>query len=623
MSEERGPRGVEWLLLAVIAAIAGFSLLATGAVRAVDFVLVEYLMAGALALSIVRLWVHRQPTFHLSPVLWTVLAFASYCFVRFLQTDIPYVAEDELIRVWIYTMFFGVITLHLFRPQYLQTFLGVLAVLAVGCCLYAAYQYFAGSNRVWHFIRPASYTRRGSGTFINPNNFAGYMAVLLPMALSFVMVGRMKVTARMLIIYAALMFTAGLLVAASRGALLGAGVGTATLALLLLRQPAFRLPAVIMMAVLLLGGIGFAAQDSLTQWRLQETQKLNLEKDTRIMLWQAGSAMWRDHLLLGAGPAHYDELFPEYRPEPLQKVQPLYAHNEYINTLADYGLVGALLILGAIIAAELAFRYGWSKFRRDGDSLDSARSNRLALVIGASASVTVALAHAMFDYNFHVPAYGFLMVFLFASLAVFWRTDNTRWWWRPKLAGKLFLTVVCVASAAAFVWHGHKRQTEQRLLERLKRADINKPEYLELLHAANAVEPKNSRTLYEIGEYYRAGSWAANRDFKDEGHRAMEWFAKAALLHPHDSYIPLRQAMTLTWIGEYKDTKGYLDRAEALNPKDYYTLAQIGWCYFQQENYREALKYLEHSFRLRGYDNSVAEVYLPITRERLKAAPGK
>jgi len=605
-------------LLAVMVSIAGFSLLATGAVRSVDFVFVEYLTAVALVLAIVRLWIHRQPAFHLSPVLWTVLAFTGYCFFRSTQADIPYVAEDEWMRVWVYAAFFGMLTFHLFRPQYLQTFLAIVAVLAVGSCLYAAYQYFTGSDRVWHFIRPATYARRGSGTFINPNNFAGYMAVLLPVAMSFIIVGRMKITARMLVTYAALMFIVGLVVAASRGALFAAAVGMAMLAVVLLRQPAFRLPAVVMVGVLVLGAIGFAGRDSLAQKRVQDTSMVQLEKDTRIMLWQSASEMWRDHLLLGIGPGQYDDVFPQYRPALLQRRQPLYAHNEYLNTLADYGVVGALLVLLAIVAAELGFRYSWLKFRRDGDSIDSVRSNRHALVIGASCGVTVALAHAMFDYNFHMPAYALLVVFLLALLAIFWRTDNARWWWRPKLAGKLVLTLICLVSAAGFVWHGHKRYTEQRLLERFERANINKPQYLELLHAALAVEPKNSRTLYEIGEYYRAGSWAANDNFKDEGHRAMEWFAKAAALNPHDSYIPLRQAMTLTWIGEPKETKHYLDLAEKLNPKDYYTLAQIGWCYFQQGNYQEALRYLETSFKFLGYDNSVAEVYLPITRARLK-----
>ncbi len=620
MSEERGPRSVEWLLLVVMAAIAGFSLLATGAVRAVDFAIVEFLMAGALGLAVVRLWVHRQPTFHLSPVLWSVLAFAAYGCLRFTQADIPYVAEDEWMRVWVYTMFFGILTLHVFRPQYLQTFLGIIAVLAVGSCLYAAYQYFTGSSRIWTFIRPPNYTRRGSGTFINPNNFAGYMAVLLPIAASFLIVGRMKVTARLLVGYAALMFAVGLLVAASRGALLGAAVGMITLAFLLVRQPAFRLPAIVMIGVFILGGIGFAARDSLTQWRIQQTQNVQLEQDTRILLWQSASAIWQEHPLWGAGPAHYDHVFPQYRPANLQKISPEFAHNDYLNTLADYGLIGALLILLVIVTAELGFRYGWKKFRRDGDTLDSARSNRLALIIGASAGITVALTHALVDYNFHVPAYALLVVFLLALLAIFWRTDNARWWWQPKTAGKIFLTLFCVLSAAGFVWHGHKRQVETNLLLRWKKADINKPEYLELLQAARAVEPKNSRTLYKIAEYYRAGSWAGYDNYQEEGRRALEWYALAAALNPHDSYIPMRQAMTLSWIADLKDVKTYLERAEKLNPKDYYTLSQIGWCYFQQENYPEAIKYLEKSFNLRPYDNSVAETYLPLARTRLKEA---
>lgn len=618
MSEERGPRGVEWLLLLVLAAIAGFSLLATGAVRPIDFVWVEYLTAAALGVSLIRLWTHPQPTFHLSPVLWFVIAFTLYCGVQASRADIPYAAEDEFFRVISYAVFFILFVLHVFRPQYLQTFLGIIAVLAVGSCLYAVYQYFSNSDRVWNFIRPATYTRRGSGTFINPNSFAGYMAVLLPVALSFIIAGRMKITARMIIAYAAFMFLAGLLVAASRGALVGAAVGIVVLSITLVRQSAFRIPAIVMIGVLIFGGFAFAARDSLAQKRVADTQNVQLEKDTRILLWQSAYDMWQDHRLTGVGPGLYDDVYPQYRPTLLQKRQPLYVHNEYLHTLADYGLIGAVLVLLTFGAAEIAFRYSLKRFRRDGENLDNARSNRLALIIGASSGISAALAHAFFDYNFHMPAYAELVIFLLALLAIFWRTDNQRWWWRPRLAGKLTLTVLCLAIAAGFVWHGYKRGKEQALWQRWERADINKPIFLELLSAAQTADPRNARSYYEIGEYHRMGSWTARGDYQAEGRKAMEWYAKAATLNPHDSYIPLRQGMTLAWIEDFKGMKRHLDLAEKLNPNDYYTLSLIGWCYMQQRDYPTALKYLERSHQLHGYDNSVVETYLQLVRDRVK-----
>ncbi|MGV3756762.1 MAG: O-antigen ligase family protein [Verrucomicrobiota bacterium] len=618
MSEERGPRGIEWTLLAVMAALAAFAVLATGGIRAVDFAIVEYLMAAALGLSVLRLWVHQQPVFHVSPVLWSVLAFTGYVTWRTFTADIPYLAEDEWTRVLLYTAFFVIFTFHLFRPQYSQALLVVLATVAIGSSLYAAYQYFSGSNKVWHFFRPDLYAKRGSGTFINPNNFAGYVAVLLPMMVAVVMAARVSVTTRFLAGYAALMFMVGLAVSASRGGLLAAGGGLLALIFLLVRQKAFRLPALVLLTVLILSGFAVLSQTTLTQWRLQQMKHTSVDLDSRFLLWQSAEEMWRDHLWLGVGPGHYDAVFPQYRPDIMQQRQPYFAHNEYLNTLADYGLIGALLVLVAIGSVEFAFRHGWQGLRREADNLAAARSNRLALLLGASAGVVAALIHALFDYNFHIPAYALLVIFFLGVMTVAWRTDNARWWWRPQVLGKVVFSVLCLLLAGWFIVHANKRTGEAKLLAQSKRTGLQSPEYPQLLEAARKVEPKNALTVYDLAEHHRDQSWAARSDFKQAGERALELYSQAALLDPHDSYIPLRQAMTLVWIGGGAKAKPYLDAAERLNPKDYFTLAHIGWCHFQLQEYGEAKRYFERSLLLRGFGNKIAETYLPQAEARLQ-----
>ena len=64
--------------------------------------------------------------------------------------------------------------------------------------------------------------------------------------------------------------------------------------------------------------------------------------------------MWLDHFWWGAGPAHYDYLFREYRPESVQ-LRPDRAHNDYLNLLADWGTAGGAIVLAgmAIFVAGL------------------------------------------------------------------------------------------------------------------------------------------------------------------------------------------------------------------------------------------------------------------------------
>jgi len=619
MAEERGPRGVEWALLSVLAAMAAVSVLATGAIRPEDFAILEWLMVAALGLAVIRLWAHEQPVFQLSPVLWAVLGFTAYAGFRFVTADIHFYAEEEWTRVLLYAAFFILMTFHVFRPQYSQALLVTLGVVASASSLYAAYQYFAGSNEVWHFVRPENYSRRGSGTFINPNNFAGYMALLLPMLVAWVIAGRIHATMRFVAGYAALMLGVGLVVSASRGGLLAAAGGLLALVFLLVRQKAFRMPALIMLAALLLGGFAVIGQTKLTQWRIAQMQRTELDRDARFLMWQSAEEMWRDHVWLGVGPGHYDAVFPQYRPDLLQRTKPYFAHNDYLNTLADYGLIGALLILGAILAAEFAFRHGWRHLRRDADDMQGARSNRLALLLGAAAGVTAALIHALFDYNFHIPAYALLFVFYLAVMATAWRMDNDRWWWRPRKAGKTVLTGLCVAMALWFGLHAQKRIKETELLTELRQTNYSLPEYPELLRAVVDCDPQNPQSAYELAEYHRACSWEQNSDSKEQGRLALDWYARAAKLNPHAPLVPLRQAMTLTWIGEGALAEPYLKEAERLAPNDYYVLGNIGWCYLQQDKYAAALKYLELSYQRLSYENPVAETYLPLARKLVQA----
>ncbi|MCD6049730.1 MAG: hypothetical protein K0Q55_1133, partial [Verrucomicrobia bacterium] len=49
-----------------------------------------------------------------------------------------------------------------------------------------------------------------------------------------------------------------------------------------------------------------------------------------------------------------------------------------------------------------------------------------------------------------------------------------------------------------------------------------------------------------------------------------------------------------------------------------YTLAHIGWCYYELADNPTALRYLERSWQLRNYSNQLAADYLPLVRKRLQ-----
>ena len=61
--------------------------------------------------------------------------------------------------------------------------------------------------------------------------------------------------------------------------------------------------------------------------------------------------MIKDSPLLGVGPGNYGQTFPEYRYRvTARRMETVHPHNEYLELLTEYGLVGALFVLGVLIS---------------------------------------------------------------------------------------------------------------------------------------------------------------------------------------------------------------------------------------------------------------------------------
>ena len=120
-----------------------------------------------------RLWIHPKPRLLWPPLGWVVLVFAAYAIGRYLTADIEYVARQELIRVLMYAFLFFAIVNNLYRQESAQIISFTVIFLAMGISCYAVYQFLTHSNHVWNFVSP--YPGRSSGTYISPNNLAGFL----------------------------------------------------------------------------------------------------------------------------------------------------------------------------------------------------------------------------------------------------------------------------------------------------------------------------------------------------------------------------------------------------------------------------------------------------------------
>src|SRR2546423_6554330 len=291
-----------------------FGPLATGAVGPLEFLVLQGLTIAVALLWFARLWVNRELPLCWPPVCWGVAAFVIYAVVRYQRADIEYVGRQELIRILVYAVLFFAVVNNLQKSEYAQIITFVLMSLAGGLCVFAVYQFVSHYPKVWHSIKPDGYLNRGSGTYINPNHFGGFLGIILSLGLAFALTSRLGHAARIVLGYGAVGVLVGIGVSGSRGAWTATVLMWMVFLAVLLSQRRFRWPA-----ILALLGVAGAAGSFFARFRLP---CLPLKKsfaegqwvDARREIWQTAWRMWQDHFWVGVGPGHFDFRFSAYRP---------------------------------------------------------------------------------------------------------------------------------------------------------------------------------------------------------------------------------------------------------------------------------------------------------------------
>ncbi|MBU6409118.1 MAG: O-antigen ligase family protein [Verrucomicrobia bacterium] len=626
MSRENLDKLFERGILALVLAILVFAPLALGAVNAWAFVVVQGLAMGVMALWGLRLWLVPKTRLLWPPLCWVVLAFAVYAVIRYLTADIEYVARQEMIRVLVYAVLFLAVVNNLYRQESVHSIGFTMIFLATGIAGYAMFQFFTHSSHVWWFISP--YSGRASGTYISPNDLAGFLEMLLPLALAFLVAGRLHPLMRVFVGYAALVIGAGLAVTFSRGGWVAAALGVFAVLLTLASRRQHRMAALLILA-LITGAGGFAGQYYLkSNYDIvhKEPTVINgrVDLNTRWDMWMAAADMWRDHFWFGVGPAHYNWRFREYRDEHVQN-QPGWAHNDYLNLLAEWGATGGMIVLAGMTLFAAGFSQTWKHVQRGESSAGGkGMSNRFAFFTGACGGLLALAAHSFIDFNLHIPANAILGVTLLALVGTNLRFATDRYWAAPPPALKAAMTAVAAAGILYLGWQGWRRDREAHWLRLADSPRLMLLERAALLRNAFAVEPKNGQTAYDIGEALRMQSFAGDQDYAAQATNAMRWFRKAIALDHYDGYAFLRIGMCLDWLGEQDQSGLFYRQAELLDPNGYYMVANIGWHYLQIGDDAAACQWFKRSLRLQTADNVIASTYLDLTRKKMmRIAAGK
>jgi len=351
----------------------------------------------------------------------------------------------------------------------------------------------------------------------------------------------------------------------------------------------------ILLTCLVLGVIaGFLLLSPFAQGRLRNINKPGTMEHvgSRTELWGAAAAVWKEEKLLGVGPGHFDHHFPKYRPERLQS-RPVRVHNDYLNTLVDWGLIGMLLaglMLGTMVHGIIK---SWKYSQRTSSDLSAKTSNRAAFVLGSTIGLGSITLHSFVDFNLHIPSNAMLAATLAGLLAAYIRFATERYWVAVRMPVRLALTVAVCGASGLLVQQAIQQAREHARLKASRSAESFRKQ-VEGLRKALEVEPTNFETAGLLGEIHRRRAMESSRATrKVELKKAAAWLRQAIALNRYDAYSHARLGMALDELGQADKAGEYFAEAEKLDPNGYLTVANVGWHKMHIGEYAEAKSYFD------------------------------
>jgi O-antigen ligase len=252
------------------------------------------------------------------------------------------------------------------------------------------------------------------GTIYNRNHFAGFLEILVPLIL---MIGFAKLhemsrygrrnyrkhrssfsdraaKAWIFLVIGSLLFLA-ILFSLSRGGVVAAMVGALVAGSLLYawrigsERTGSRVLASGMIVLLLVGALWIGIQPVVERF-----VKAPNDAEARSWIWVGTTQIVRDNPILGVGAGMHGWAFTRYQ-DRNPGIFYDYAHNDYLQAAADFGIPAAIVFFAVII---------YLIFRSAKACLRTSNPIRAGLIAGSAGGVVALLVHSFVDFNLHIPS---------------------------------------------------------------------------------------------------------------------------------------------------------------------------------------------------------------------------
>ncbi len=311
-------------------------------------------------------------------------------------------------------IFFAATLAFIDSPQRLKFVALLITIFGFVFAFYAIIQNLLDPGRIYGFYQRLYIQPFGS--FVNKHNFAAYLEMCLAIPLGLLFSGVIVREKRLLYFTAIGLMGVALVMSGSRGGLVALIAELVFLAVIATKNRsvnnlfvkvglAAALVAAIVVGTVLIGG------DS-TLTRIAETAESKDPTSSRLQIWATTLEVIKQSPVLGAGWGAFGIAYTQFDPlNGRERVEQ--AHNDYLQILADAGIVGAIL---GVFFIFILFRDGW---RRIGSPDDFRRG----VAVGALAGCFAILVHSLFDFVLHTTAISLLFLTLAALATINGRVE--------------------------------------------------------------------------------------------------------------------------------------------------------------------------------------------------------
>ena len=311
----------------------------------------------------------------------------------------PHATQLEWLR-WVGYAALALVAMECFdTPRRLKRLAESLAFAGFLIAVLAIAQYLTSNGKIYWLIEP---THGGwiFGPYVNRNHYAGLMELWTPLAIGLALRPENTMGKRWFWCVLALVMGSSVLLSGSRGGTIAlmAEIVVLTLAASALHGGRKALAGVAI-ALVLIGGTVWALDQNNMLDRFKESLRPNttLQEEAaahRIGAWKGSWTLFEQHWAIGSGLETFQNLFPAVRPFASDKIW-THAHNDWLQFLAETGVVGAALALWILGAG------GWQAWRNLQQTSGTATG---AILIGMTTGCLGLMMHGWLDFNFHVPA---------------------------------------------------------------------------------------------------------------------------------------------------------------------------------------------------------------------------